>query len=121
VHVESAIPQPDALIADPYIPIYGNKCIGLRYGTLDMHGVERTPTWTVLDTTADAGSNKLTLHTAVDWKVGEKIGVASSSYSGREAEKRIITAIDDADINKPVLTLDKALEFKHFAATQTFG
>lgn len=36
-------------ISDPYIPIYGNKCIGLRYGTLDMHGVPKTPTWTVME------------------------------------------------------------------------
>jgi len=41
------------LISDPYLPIYGNKCIGLRYGTLDLHGVKREPEWTSLDTTAE--------------------------------------------------------------------
>ena len=35
-------------LSDPYIPIYGNKCIGLRYATLEMHGPVRQPTWTVL-------------------------------------------------------------------------
>ena len=40
-------------IDDPYIPIYGNKVIALRYGTLDMHGVERSPTWTLLEETAE--------------------------------------------------------------------
>ena len=44
-------------VADPYIPIYGNKCIGLREGVLDMHGVPRSPVWTVLESTADAGSD----------------------------------------------------------------
>jgi hypothetical protein len=34
------------LVSDPYIPIYGNKVLGVRFGTLDMHGVERTPPWT---------------------------------------------------------------------------
>jgi hypothetical protein len=48
-------------MTDPYIPIYGNKCIGLRYGTLDMHGVERTPTWTSLEATAAKGADKITL------------------------------------------------------------
>jgi len=38
-------------VTDPYIPIYGNKVIGVRYGTLDMHGPVRTPTWTTLETT----------------------------------------------------------------------
>jgi hypothetical protein len=35
-------------LADPYIPIYGNKVIGVRFGTLDMHGVPRNPSWTTL-------------------------------------------------------------------------
>jgi len=45
------------LISDPYMPIYGNKCIGLRFGTLDIHGPVREPVWTVLESTADAGSD----------------------------------------------------------------
>ena len=36
-------------LADPYIPIYGNKVIGVRYGTFDMHGIPKVPTWTVLE------------------------------------------------------------------------
>jgi hypothetical protein len=43
-------------IDDPYLPIYGNKCIGLRYGTLDMHGVAKTPTWTFMDATVEKGA-----------------------------------------------------------------
>jgi hypothetical protein len=45
------------LESDPYIPIYGNKVIGVRFGTLDMHGVERTPTWTQLEYTVEAGGS----------------------------------------------------------------
>lgn len=44
-------------VYDPYLPIYGNKVIAVRFGTLDLHGVERTPTWTLMETTAEAGSN----------------------------------------------------------------
>jgi len=36
-------------IDDPYIPIYGNKVIGCRFCTLDMHGIERSVVWTYLD------------------------------------------------------------------------
>jgi len=39
-------------ISSPYLPIYGNKCIACKKCTLDMHGVVRTPTWTVLNETA---------------------------------------------------------------------
>jgi hypothetical protein len=65
---------------DPYMPIYGNKCIGVRYSTIDIHGIERTPTWTKLDTTATAGSNQITLHEAVDWVTGEEIIIASTDF-----------------------------------------
>ena len=41
-------------ISSPYIPIYGNKVIGVRYGTIDLHGVPKEPTWTILDDTAQA-------------------------------------------------------------------
>jgi hypothetical protein len=43
------------LIDDPYLPVYGNKVIGVKFGVLDMHGVERTPTWTMLESTVYAG------------------------------------------------------------------
>jgi hypothetical protein len=42
-------------VRDPYIPIYGNKVIGLRYGTLEMHGIKREPTWSLLDSTVLPG------------------------------------------------------------------
>jgi len=46
-------------IDDPYLPIYGNKCIGLRYGVLDMHGNEKTPTWTHMEATVERGSTSI--------------------------------------------------------------
>ena len=48
-------------VLDPYLPIYGNKVIGCRYCTLDMHGIKRNPVWTVLDKTADVGEDKITM------------------------------------------------------------
>jgi hypothetical protein len=48
-------------VSDPYIPIYGNKVIAVRFGTLDMHGPVRTPTWTMLETTVEANSAVITL------------------------------------------------------------
>lgn len=45
----------------PNIPIFGNKVIGVNYGTLDMHGIERPITWTELSTTAEAGATSITL------------------------------------------------------------
>jgi len=42
-------------VSDPYIPIYGNKVTGVRYGTFDMHGIPKVPTWTVLESTSLPG------------------------------------------------------------------
>jgi hypothetical protein len=40
----------------PYLPIYGNKVIGVRFGTLEMHGVPRPITWTTLANTVEVGA-----------------------------------------------------------------
>ena len=46
-------------IDDPYLPIYGNKCIGLRFGTLDLHGIPKEPTWTTMESTVEAGATQI--------------------------------------------------------------
>jgi hypothetical protein len=108
----------------PRIPIFGNKCIGVHYGTLEMHGAERSVTWTDLKTTAEAGATSITLNDVtgapLDWKVGEDIVIASTDYSGRNAEQRTITSITNTSTN-PVITFDKPLLFKHYAGIQYFG
>lgn len=40
---------------DPTVPIYGNKVLGIRYSTLDLHGLPRDA-WTSLEATASAGA-----------------------------------------------------------------
>ena len=95
----------------PAIPIYGNKVIGVRNGILDLHGVPRTPTWTELSTTANPGDINITLLTAVDWKVGEQIVIAPTSYNNYEAEQRTIIAVDNSNVSGPVITLDSILQF----------
>lgn len=105
-------------IDDPYLPIYGNKCIGLRFGTLDMHGIERTPTWTFLESTVEAGANVMTLAVEVDWQVGEMIAIAPTGFKPDEAEHRTITAVS---ADKKTITLDRAFNHKHFAEIQYFG
>ena len=84
-------------------------------GILDMHGVPRNPVWTSLDTTAYNGSSTITLISAVDWQVGETIVIAPTEYANTEAEEKIIVAINRANPNKPVITLDSPLIFKHYS------
>ena len=65
---------------DPAVPIYGKKSIGVRFSTLDMHGVQKK-SWTDLDSTVNPGENQLTLVEEVDWEVGDLIMVTSTSYN----------------------------------------
>ena len=46
-------------LSDPYIPIYGNKVLGVRFGSLDMHGPTRVPSWTMMERTAEAGEDTI--------------------------------------------------------------
>ena len=50
----------------------------------------------------------------MNWEVGDQIGIASTSYIGRETDKRVITAIGGT-ASKPVLTLDAPLTYRHYA------
>ncbi len=56
------------MLPNGYETISG-KAIGV-YGGLDLHGKPRNPSWTKLNLTANAGTNKITLNEAVDWKIG---------------------------------------------------
>jgi hypothetical protein len=59
----------------PQVPVYGNKGIFVRGGTLSMHGMPRTPTWTTLAQTAYYTNTAIALSDdpAIDWQPGEKI------------------------------------------------
>lgn len=100
----------------PYLPIYGNKVMGVRFGVLDMHGVKRNITWTRLATTAHAGDQSITLKETTDWAIGEEIVIAGTNFNNHEAETRVITAVDGA-----ILSFDQPLEHKHISVAPTFG
>jgi G8 domain/IPT/TIG domain len=105
----------------PELPIFGNKVIAMLNGVLDIHGVPRNPTWTMLDSTSEAGSTTLTMMRDVDWQVGERIVIAPTDYFHTHAEERQIVSIDRTNPSKPILTIDSPLEYKHYAGIQFFG
>jgi hypothetical protein len=45
----------------PYFSIYGNKMIGCRFCTLNMHGIKKDIVWTRLANTALPGDTSITL------------------------------------------------------------
>lgn len=101
----------------PYLPTYGNKVIGVRFGTLEMHGVPRLLTWTRMSKTAKAGATTIELTEVTDWKVGEQIVMATTSYSNEESETRIIKTITGGKL----ITFDTPLKFTHISEIPKFG
>ena len=84
-----------------------------------MHGIHRPITWTNLKVTADKGATEITLMDmkdgkSLDWKVGEEIVIAPTTYLGRDAEQRTIKAITNID-KAPKITFDGPLLTKHYA------
>ena len=103
----------------PTLPNYGNKFIAVRNGVLDIHGAPRTPSWTSLDSSANAGDTFILLQEEVDWQSGEQIVIATTTYSLEESETVYIDHVDAA--NKKKVFLKSALKFDHYAATETYG
>ena len=66
-------------------PMFGNKGIGCRNCRFSMYGTPRYPTWTLLAETISPGHATLTVEDPVDWKVGEEIVVASTSFAHSES------------------------------------
>lgn len=92
----------------------GTKVIGVMGGTLELFGEPRSG-WTRLTATASKGDSKITLENASDWRVGDRIVLASTDYSANEAEEKTITAKSGN-----TLTLDSSLKYLHFGGV-TFG
>lgn len=105
-------------VSDPALPTYGNKVIGVRYGTLLMFGNERTPTWTSLSQTVMPGDNVINLMEPVDWQPGEHIVIASTNFDAHEAEEMIIAEVD---ATMQIITLTEPLKYRHISERPTFG
>jgi hypothetical protein len=61
-------------------PMFGNKGIGCMECKFSMYGIPRSPTWTTIAATINPGATTFTVSQDVDWKVGEQIVIASTSF-----------------------------------------
>jgi hypothetical protein len=86
----------------------GDRGIMISGGTLNLHG-DRKNTWTKLASTAAAGSSSIQVLDASGWRAGDEIVLASTDFTARQAERRVISAISGNTI-----TLDKKLDYMHF-------
>ncbi|CAF0710276.1 unnamed protein product [Brachionus calyciflorus] len=93
----------------------GGKAIGV-YGGLDIHGRPRQPAWTTLELTAPKGSNIINLRDPVDWDIGEKIVITTTSYIINQTE---VFTIASKSPNNKTLTLNSPLQYEHLGFMET--
>lgn len=94
----------------------GDKVLGsMMGGTLDLHGQPRLA-WTRLNANAPAGATSLTLERAPDWQPGDRIVVASTDFSGDQAE--VVTV---QSVNGPNVTFTPALKYPHWGSLQSIA
>ena len=102
------------------LPIYGCKSIGVREGTLDLHGQFVPMTWTYLAETAEVNDTQIVLKNGVNWAPGSEIVIATTGdrASMGESEKKVI---DSVSADGLTITLTEPVKFRHISISQTFG
>ena len=100
-------------------PNLGSKAIGV-FGSLDIHGLPRDVYWTRLLATENQGENVIQVEDDVatgsegDWKVGDELIIASTTFEARQAE-----VVKIASVNSNMITLETPLQYKHTSALHT--
>mgnify|MGYP003307879992 FL=1 len=89
------------------LPVYGAKCLAVRDAILDLHGLPQRP-WTRLSQSVHALNDTIFVQDPVDWKVGDRIFITSTSFDPMETEERTIAWTDGYSIK-----LDQRLFFFH--------
>ena len=102
------------------LPIFGCKALGVRNGTLDLHGKHVPITWTYLSETVNPGDTMILLKQPVTWKAGDRIVIASTGDSGsmHQNEEHMIISVSEDGMQ---LQLSSPMTYKHISIEQSFG
>ena len=93
----------------------GGRVIGVMGGTLEMWGKSRV-SWTQLDATAPAGTRSIKVARDVDWRVGDRIAIASTDYWAHHVDEVTIAGVEGRTIK-----FEKPLTYSHFGELQHYG
>ena len=93
----------------------GGRLFGVMGGTVELFGKARS-SWTQLGSSAPAGSRSIQVAEDVDWRVGERIAIASTDYWSSHSEEAVITGVEGR-----IVKLDRALKYGHFGELQQYG
>ena len=114
------------------LPVFGIKTLAMTDGELFLRGKEVSPTWSLLETTAEVGDSTIQVQGATNWQVGDEIVIAGTGLASErsctlkrtddkcQSEERKITALSETE-GVTTVTLDKALEYEHVGETHSAG
>ncbi|XP_078678329.1 fibrocystin-L-like [Branchiostoma floridae x Branchiostoma belcheri] len=92
------------------LPLYGDKIVVVREGTIDMHGLPVSPSWTRLDETANPGDTNMTLQEPVNWLPGSTVVVAATGDWDAGNQHEEVTIIE---VSPDGLTLSFSPPLRH--------
>ena len=87
-------------------------------GVLDIHGEPRSTQWLRLADNAPAGAGTIRVESSVDWRVRDRVVIASTDFDFEQAEERTIAAVSPDGTR---LTLDRPLDFLHWGSALALG
>ncbi len=94
----------------------GEKVLGaMGGGTLEFYGEART-SWMHLAATANKGATQISLEANPNWRIGDKLMLASTDFDMNQAEALTVTAVGGANVS-----FTPALKYTHFGQIQTFN
>ena len=94
----------------------GDRVLGQMGGRIDIHGAPTAARWTRLARNAEAGDDLITLERTVDWRVGDRIVLASTDFDADQAEEATIIGIDGDKVR-----LEEPLRYLHWGTDQVYG
>lgn len=93
--------------------MYGAKSLAVRDGRVVMYGQPKLPLYTKLNATAGPNANSITVNGLTNWKVGDTIVIASSSFYAWEVDEVTITTITPTADGNTVFGVSPALQYTH--------
>ncbi len=94
----------------------GDKVLGVMgTGRLELHGEQRTA-WTTLSSNAAAGATSIDLSSSPDWRVGDRIAIASTDFDPFLAEEAVISSVSGSRLG-----LAQGLRNAHWGTLQTIS
>jgi cell migration-inducing and hyaluronan-binding protein len=94
----------------------GKAVVAMHGGTISMYGETKKSKYVRLGAHLEVGENKIILSDVVDWSVGDRIVVSSTSFYQDRAEEFEIVAIEQGNI----LHVQEAAKYRHYGQAEKF-